>query len=111
MMPEVWIKLGHARTKRTLVKTIYREYTPWGTKDGYQKGQETRLKRWLEARREIWAGTEEAHLLGDINLDWLKRGERAYRSQKMMMNLCDELQGTCYPLQSQCRQDGYGFPD
>ena len=94
MMPEVWIKLGHARTKRTLVGTIYREHTPWGTKDGSQKGQEARLKKWLEARREIWAGTEEAYLLGDLNLDWLKRGEGDYRSRKMMTNLCDELQET-----------------
>ena len=94
LMPEVWIKLGHARTKRTLVGTVYREHTPWGTKDGSQKGQELRLKKWLEARREIWAGTQEAYLLGDINLDWLKRKEKAYRSQKMMLNLCDELQGT-----------------
>ena len=92
MMPEVWLKLGHARTKRTLVGTMYREHTPWGTKDGSQKGQETRLKRWLETRREIWSGKEEAYMLGDVNLDWLKKDDRAYRSQKMMNNLCEELQ-------------------
>ena len=94
LMPEVWIKLGHAKTKRTLVGTVYREHTPWGTRDGSQKGQETRLKRWLEARREIWSGREEAYFLGDINLDWLKKEDRGYRSHKMMENLCEELQGT-----------------
>ena len=94
LMPEVWIKLGHARTKRTLVGTIYREHTPWGTKDGSQKGQELRLKKWLEAMREIWTGSQEAYLLGDINLDWLKRKEKTYRSQRMLNNLSDELQGT-----------------
>ena len=94
MMPEVWVKLGHAKTKRTLVGTVYREHTPWKTKDSSQKGQENRLKRWLETRREIWSGGEEAYLFGDINLDWLKREDRAYRSQKMMMNLCEELQDT-----------------
>ena len=28
LMPEVWIKLGHARTKQTLGRTIYLEHTP-----------------------------------------------------------------------------------
>ena len=93
LMPEVWIKLGHAKTKRTLIGTVYREHTPWNTRDGSQKGQEVRLKRWLEARGEIWAGQQEAYVLGDINLDWLKRDEAGYRSMKMMRNLCDELQG------------------
>ena len=92
-MPEVWIKLGHAGTKRTLVGTVYREHTPWNTGDGSQKGQEVRLKRWLEARSEIWSGQEEAYLLGYINLDWLKREEAGYRSLKMMRNFCDELEG------------------
>ena len=45
LMPEVWIKLGNANTKRTLVGTVNREHTPWGTRDGSQKGQETWLKR------------------------------------------------------------------
>jgi hypothetical protein len=94
LMPEVWIKLGHARTKRTLVGTIYREHTPWGTKDGSQKGQELRLKKWLEARREIWEGTQEAYLLGDININCLKSKEKIYRSQNMLKNLSDEQQGT-----------------
>ena len=92
-MPEVWIKLGHAGTKRTLIGTVYREHTPWKTGDGSQKGQEVRWRKWLEARGEIWAGQQEAYLLGDLNLDWLKREEAGYRSVKMMRNLCDELQG------------------
>ena len=64
-MPEVWIKLGHAGTKRTLIGTVYREHTPWKTGDGSQKNQEVRWRKWLEARGEIWAGQQEAYLLGD----------------------------------------------
>ena len=93
LMPELWIRLGHAGTKRTLVGTVYREHTPWNTRDGSQKSQEVRWKKWLEVRGEIWAGQDEAYLLGDINLDWLKREDAGYRSLKMMRNLCDELQG------------------
>ena len=93
LMPELWIRLGNAGTKRTLVGTVYREHTPWNTGDGSQKSQEVRWKKWLEVRGEIWAGQDEAYLLSDINLDWLKREEAGYRSLKMMRNLCDELQG------------------
>ena len=93
LMPEVWIKLGHAGKKRTIVGTVYREHTPWNSGDGSQRGQEVRLKKWLEAREEIWSGQEEAYVLGDINLDWLKREEAGYGSIKMMRSLCNELQG------------------
>ena len=44
LMPEVWIKLGHKGTKRTLVGMIYREHTPWETKENSSKNQEERLK-------------------------------------------------------------------
>ena len=93
LMPEVWIRLGHSGTRRTLIGMVYREHTPWNSGDGSQKGQETRLNRWLEARRPIWTGTEETFLLGDINLDWLKKDDTSYRSAKMMKNLCEELLG------------------
>ena len=91
LMPEVWIRLGHSGTKRTLIGIVYREHTPWNTGEGSQKGQETRLKKWLEARRTIWTGNEETFLLGDINLDWLKKDDPGYRSVKMMKNWCEEL--------------------
>ena len=93
LMPEVWIRLGHKGTKRTLIGMVYREHTPWNSGDGSQKGQEARLKKWLEARRQIWTGTEESFLLGDINLDWLRKDNTNYRSAKMMKNLCEELLG------------------
>ena len=64
LMPEVWIKLGHAGTKRTLVGTVYREHTPWNTGDGSQKNQEIRWRKWLEARGDIWTGQEEADTEG-----------------------------------------------
>ena len=55
------------------------------------RGQEERLKAWLEARRPVWGGTEEAFLLGDINLDWKKQGDRTYQNTKMLKNLEREL--------------------
>ena len=42
-----------------MIGIVYREHTPWNTGEGSQKGQETRLKKWLEARRTIWTGNEE----------------------------------------------------
>ena len=32
MMPEIWVKLGHKGTRRTLVGMVYREHTPWKSK-------------------------------------------------------------------------------
>ena len=91
LMPEIWLKLGHAGTRRTLVGFIYREHKPWKCRDDSVRGQEERLKAWLEARRPVWGGTEEAFLLGDINLDWKKQGDRTYRNTKMLKNLEREL--------------------
>ena len=78
LMPEIWLRLGHRNTKRTIVGFIYREHTPWGTQNGSVKEQETRLKKWLESRKEVWRGKEEVFMLGDINLDILRRGDRIY---------------------------------
>ena len=66
-MPEVWLKLGHAGTRRTLVGFIYREHKPWKSRDDSVRGQEERLKVWLEARRPVWSGVEETFILGDLS--------------------------------------------
>ena len=92
LMPEVWLRLGHKKTKRTIVGFVYREHTPWGTKEGSVKEQETRLLKWIEARKEVWRGKEEVFLLGDINLDVLRRGDRMYRNARMLNMLLEELE-------------------
>ena len=92
-MPEVWLRLGNKKTRRTVVGFVYREHTPWGTQEGSVKQQETRLQTWLEARKEVWRGKEEAFILGDINLDILKRGDRTYRNARMLKALMEELEG------------------
>ena len=69
LMPEIWLKLGNSGTKRTLVGFVYREHKPWKSNDESVRGQEERLKLWLEARRPVWGGADEAFMLGDINLD------------------------------------------
>ena len=42
LMPELWIKLGHKGTRRTLVGFIYREHSPWGVQEGTVREQEGR---------------------------------------------------------------------
>ena len=84
LMPEIWLKLGHSGTRRTIVGFVYREHKPWKSKDESIRGQEERLKLWLETRRPVWGGTEEAYILGDINLDWNRKGDTTYRNSKML---------------------------
>ena len=91
LMPEVWIKLGHRGTKRTLIGFVYREHKPWKLGDATGRSQKNRLKVLLETRRPIWQGTEETYMLGDINLDWAKRSETKYRNAKMLKKLEIEL--------------------
>ena len=91
LMPEVWLRLGHTGTKRTLVGFIYREHKPWKSRDDSARGQEERLKVWLEARRPVWEGAQEAYILGDINLDWKRQGDPTYRHSRMLKNLEREL--------------------
>ena len=91
LIPEIWLRLGHQGTKRTLVGFVYREHKPWKSNDTSMKGQEERLKTWLEARRQVWQGSEETYLLGDINLDWNKKGDGKYRNSKMLKKLEVEL--------------------
>ena len=91
LMPEIWIKLGHRGTKRTMIGFVYREHKPWKLGDATARSHENRLKAWLETRRPIWQGTEETYMLGDINLDWAKRGEAKYRNSKMLKKLEIEL--------------------
>ena len=93
LMPEVWLRLGHKNTRRVVIGFVYREHTPWGTQEGSVREQETRLQSWLEARKEIWRGKEEVFLLGDINLDILKKEDRNYRNGKMLRALLGELEG------------------
>ena len=91
LMPEIWLKLGNSGTKRTLVGFVYREHKPWKSKDESVRGQEERLKLWLEARRPVWGGADEAFMLGDINLDWKRQGDPTYRNSKMLKSLEKEL--------------------
>ena len=93
LMPELWLRLGHSGTRGTLIGFVYREHKPWKSQDDSIKGQEERLEAWLEARRSIWEGTEEAYVMGDINLDWKKREDTRYRNSKMLKNLEKELAG------------------
>ena len=91
LMPELWIKLGHKGTRRTLVGFIYREHSPWGVQEGTVREQEGRWGKWLEARRETWSGTDEVFVLGDMNLDWKRKDDPRYRNRKMLKNMCTEL--------------------
>ena len=91
LMPEIWLKLGNSGTKRTLVGFLYREHKPWKSNDESVRGQEERLKLWLEARRPVWGGANEAFMLGDINLDWKRQGDPTYRNSKMLKSLEKEL--------------------
>ena len=91
LMPEIWLRLGHKGKRRMLLGFVYREHKPWNSNDASVKSQEVRMKTWLEARRHIWQGTEETYLLGDINLDWNKKGDKNYRNSKMLKNLEVEL--------------------
>ena len=50
LMSEIWIKLGHKGTRRILVGMIYREHTPWKTKENSSKSQEERLRGEDEGR-------------------------------------------------------------
>ena len=74
-----------------MIGFVYQEHKPWKSQDDSIKGQEERLKAWLEARRSIWEGTEEAYVMRDINLDWKKREDTRYRNSKMLKNLEKEL--------------------
>ena len=33
LIPEIWLRLGHRGTKRTLVGFVYREHKPWKSND------------------------------------------------------------------------------
>ena len=91
LMPEVWLKIGHKGTRRTLLGFVYREHTPVGTQDSSLKQQEVRLQAWLDARDPIWRGKEEVFLLGDINLDVNKRQEGKYDKAKMLKSMLEKL--------------------
>ena len=91
LMPELWIRLGHEGTRRTLIGFIYREHSPWGVQQGSVKEQEGRWTRWLEARKDTWNGTEEVFILGDWNLAWKRKSDPGYRNRKMLQELCSKL--------------------
>ena len=94
LMPEIWIKLGHKGTRRTLVGMVYREHTPWKTKESSIKNQEERLKKWLEARQHVWMGKEEAYMMGDLNLDWLRQGDAKYKGDELQTKGWAQLVGS-----------------
>ena len=51
IMPELWIRLGHKGTRRTLIGFIYREHSPWGIQQGSVKGQEGRWADGLKHKK------------------------------------------------------------
>ena len=92
LMPEVWLRLGHQRTRRTLVGFVYREHTPVGTQDSSIRNQEVRLQKWLSAREAVWRSKDEVFMLGDINLDMMRiQGGNYYDKGKMLKRLVEEL--------------------
>ena len=94
LMPEVWLRLGHRGTRRTLLGFVYREHTPVNTGESSIRQQEARLQRWIEARQAVWRGKEEVFLLGDLNLDMLKsEGVSYYDKGRMLSRLVEELTG------------------
>ena len=70
---------------------MYREHKPWKSRDGSARGHEERLKVWLDARRPVWEGAQEAYILGDINLIWKRQGDPTYMHSRMLKNLEREL--------------------
>ena len=93
LMSEVWLRIGHKGTRRTLLGFVYREHTPVGTQDSSLRQQEIRLNAWLEARDSIWRGKDEVFLLGDINLDGNKIHEGRYDKGKMLKLMLEKLAG------------------
>ena len=91
LMPELWLRLGHKGTRRTLIGFIYREHSPWGLQEGSVKEQEVRWNRWLDERRHTWKGKYKVFVLGDLNLDWRRKDDSGYRNRKMLEQLCLEL--------------------
>ena len=49
--------------------------------------QEKRFRSWIGARRLIWQGTVDTYMMGDINVDWAKRGVKNCRNVKMLTKL------------------------
>ena len=50
-----------------------------------------RWDKWLQARQDIWKGSDEVFVLGDINLDWKQKDNPRYRNRKMLLKMCSEL--------------------
>ena len=92
LMPEVWLKIGHKGTRRTMLGFVYREHTPVGTQDSSLRQQEGRLQAWLDARDSIWRGKDEVFLLGDLNLDVNKRNEGKYEKGRMLKKMLEKLE-------------------
>ena len=93
LMPEVWLKVGHKGTRRTLLGFVYREHTPVGTQDSSLKHQEATWTAWLEARDQIRRGKEGVIILGDINLDMNKTKEAKYGKGKMLKAMLEKFAG------------------
>ena len=93
LMTELWLRLGHKGTRRALVSFIYREHKTWNRQDESVREQGNRLQKRLEARERVWMGTYEVFLLGDINLDLLRKDIRGYSYARMRKMLVDTLTG------------------
>ena len=81
---EIWLEL-HLPCGPTLVCAIYRQWTA---------NEEADLQAFHGNLRDFSAKYDRILVLGDVNLDWSRRGDPKYYRRKLLQEHCDCLQET-----------------
>ena len=91
--PEIWIEIGEARKKRSLLCLYYREFSEWNQRETTNSisSQRGRFEDWLsrvgdqlEKNRELW-------LIGDFNLELERRFDHGYSRKSLAVMAQSEL--------------------
>ena len=78
--PEIWVELGKPNAKRILLCQFYREFSTWngGVESGSIMAQKDRFRNWLEKTSDQLENNREVWLMGDFNVDLVRRHETGY---------------------------------
>ena len=97
----VWLEAGLPRQKKILTCNLYREWQYLDQNDKQSLSPENQLARWntfIEQWEQAASENKEIHVLGDVNIDFLKWQDPSQPSEDqtgklnaLVCQLCDKI--------------------
>ena len=97
--PEIWIEIGEANKKRSMLCLYYREFSEWNARETTNsiKSQCERFNSWLAKTSDQIEKNQELWIIGDFNVDLRRKTDNEY-NRKVLAQIANQslLKEECY---------------